>query len=228
MTQNAYSGRKVMIDVETTGVDERKDRIVEIAGIEVIDFKRTGREFHEFVNPGMTMTDEVIAIHKITNEFLKDKPSMRTVMPRFLDFIGDADLVAHNAPFDMGMLNSELRRLGRQSLPNRSIDTLTEARIRVRASRLNLRALCERFGLDAGNKQFHNAMFDTNMLVDLYAAMLGSAEMDLALAPAPSNLIREPRMDLKPDRGIGRPTEPELAAHAAFVSGIKKPLWAAG
>lgn len=230
MTITTFAGRKLIFDTETTGFRESSDRVVEIGIIEVIDFKVTDRKpFHVYINPMKTMTEEVIKVHGLTNEFLQDKPVMRAVMPEFLDYIGDSDLVAHNAPFDMGMLNAELRRLGKRPLKNRVIDTLVEARIRLRASRLNLDALCDRFGVDRSSRTTHTALVDARLLADVYIKMLGGAsELNLAATTMRGHAPVSPSgrcLDIKPDRNIGGPSAAESQAHQAFVESMNKPIW---
>lgn len=241
--------REIVFDTETTGVfpdhpePELRDRVVEIGCVEIFNLERTGREFHVYLNPDRSVPEEVVRVHGLTRDFLAQHRRFAEVSEEFLDFIGDAPLVAHNAAFDQGFINAELRRLGRPTPANeRYVDTLMIARKRFPGASCSLDALAKRFQLDrygfdlAGRKSAggHGALVDARILAEVYLHLRGGREQRLALEPEQS-LSQEPgvarAVAFTPRRQ--RPhllppciTEEEQAAHAAFVSALgPNALW---
>ncbi|MBY3433427.1 DNA polymerase III subunit epsilon [Rhizobium laguerreae] len=230
--------RVISFDTETTGLSHRDgDRLIEFGAVEIEGNMLTGRHFHMFVNPGRRKVHpEALRIHGITDEFLVDQPPMAEVMPQFLEFVGDAPIVIHNAPFDMGFVNAELAMLKKPPLTNRIIDTLTEARKLFPMSQNTLDALCRRYGIDSTKRVKHGAHIDAELLAEVYINMLGLNQLDLgdnrianqtmnmAVAALMSNSLSRP---VRPARSAVMPSEAEIAAHAAFVDKkIKSPVWA--
>lgn len=225
--------REIVLDTETTGFDpETGDRIVEIGAIELVGHIRTNRTFHRYVNPGRAMPEDARAVHGLDDAFLRDKPRFAEIGQEFLDFIGDAPLVIHNAEFDMRFLNAELGWLGLPRIPShRAIDTLAIARKKFPGAPASLDALCRRFGIDNSARTLHGALLDSEILAEVYLELIGGRQPDFALAPA---LASEAEGDAGAWRPQPRPsplppriTEAEKAAHAAFVERLgDRSLWA--
>jgi len=177
--------REIVFDTETTGFDPATgDRLVEIGAVELINHVPTGRTYHQYINPDRDVPEEVVKVHGLTNEFLKDYPFFDKVAQEWVDFIGDDGiLVAHNATFDMKFINYELQKLGYEEYKwDRVIDTLEIAKNKFPGQRNNLDALCKRFGVDNSSRTFHGALLDAQLLAEVYLELLGGAEptMDLA------------------------------------------------
>jgi DNA polymerase III subunit epsilon len=217
--------REIVLDTETTGLDpETGDRIVEIGAVELHGHVPTGRTYHQYVNPERMVPKEAIDVHGLTDDFLRDKPLFRHVAKEFLDFIGDATLVIHNAAFDMKFLNAELRWLGLPQIPwERAVDTLDIARRKFPGSPASLDALCRRYSIDNSARTLHGALLDSEILADVYLELIGGRQPDLILAPVGqkrtgSGPAEAWRPQPRPRPLPARLTEAEAAAHAAFVA----------
>ena len=174
--------REIVFDTETTGLDPFSgDKLVEIGAVELIDQIPTGKKFHEYINPMRSMSEEVIKIHGLTEEFLSDKPTFEEICDDFLAFVGDDSvLVAHNATFDMKFINCELASVGREKINNdRVVDTLVIARKRFPGSSVNLDELCRRFHIDNSARTVHGALLDAELLAEVYLELMGGKEPDL-------------------------------------------------
>jgi DNA polymerase-3 subunit epsilon len=220
--------REIVLDTETTGLDPAAGhRIVEIAGLELLHHVPTGHVFREYINPERDMPPEAERIHGLGTEFLKDKPLFRAIAPAFLDFIGDARLIIHNAAFDMKFLNAELTACELAALAaERAIDTVTMARQRFPGAQASLDALCRRFGIDNSARTYHGALLDCELLAEVYLELCGGRQPGLILesqrlrTPAAAPLARE----VRPPRV--HPVVPEEeAAHAAMLQKLSNPLW---
>jgi DNA polymerase-3 subunit epsilon len=178
--------REIVFDTETTGLDAAKgDRLVELGCIEIINRIPTGREFHRYLNPDREVHPEAVAVHGLTNAFLQDKPRFPEVVDAFLEFIGDAPLVAHNGTFDLGFINAEMARVGRPALAgSRIVDTLALARRRHPAGPNTLDALCKRYGIDLSQRTKHGALLDSLLLAGVYVELLGERQATLVFAGA--------------------------------------------
>ena len=176
--------REIVLDTETTGLDPAKgDRIVEIAGVEVLNYIPTGEHFHVYLDPEREVPEEAFRIHGLSTEFLKGKPLFRDVVSEFLAFIGDSRLVIHNAEFDMRFLNAELKRIEKPVLPaERAFDTLTYARRKHPGAPNSLDALCARYKIDNSRRVRHGALLDAEILAEVYAELLGGRQAMLILA----------------------------------------------
>ncbi|MCS3739776.1 MULTISPECIES: DNA polymerase III subunit epsilon [unclassified Rhizobium] len=181
--------REIIFDTETTGLDNRVDRIIEIGGIELFNHFPTGNTIHIYINPGdQKVHPDALAVHGITDEFLKDKPSFADVAQQIIDFFGDAKWIAHNATFDMGFINAELARLDLPPiLPDRVLDTLSMARRKHPMGPNSLDALCRRYGIDNAHRTKHGALLDSELLADVYIEMIGGRQAALGLGTAASN-----------------------------------------
>ena len=217
--------REIILDTETTGLDPGSGhRVVEIGCVELINFIPSGREFHKYLNPQRFMPVAAQAVHGLTDEFLKDKALFADVAQEFLDFIDGARVIAHNADFDIGFMNSELARLERPPIAADVIDTVRLARRRYPGAPASLDALCERFGIDKSARTKHGALLDAQLLAEVYLELVGGRQPDLALAAVAAAATAVVRRELRPARPHAASSE-ELAAHAAFLAKIKEPLW---
>ena len=175
--------REIVMDTETTGLDPANgDRLIELGCIEIVNRIPTGREFHRYLNPERDIHRDAVAVHGLTLEFLKDKPLFKDVAEEFLEFIGEAPLVAHNATFDVAFLNAELERVARPALRfDRVVDTLVLARRRHPAGPNSLDALCKRYGIDNSERTKHGALMDSLLLANVYVELLGERQATLGL-----------------------------------------------
>ena len=184
--------REIVMDTETTGLDPANgDRLIELGCIEIVNRIPTGREFHRYLNPERDIHRDAVAVHGLTAEFLKDKPLFKDVADEFLEFIGDAPLVAHNATFDVGFLNAELERASRPPLRlDRVVDTLVLARRRHPAGPNSLDALCKRYGIDNSKRTKHGALMNSLLLASVYVELLGERQATLGSRRAGRRRIR--------------------------------------
>jgi DNA polymerase-3 subunit epsilon len=170
--------RQIVLDTETTGLETSQDhRIIEIGCVEIISRKLTGRHYHQYINPQRPVDEGAMEVHGISDEFLADKPLFADIIDEFLAFIGDADLVIHNAPFDVGFINHELAKLPTQSQGVddlcKIIDTLAIAKQKHPGQKNNLDALCKRYAVDNSQRELHGALLDAEILADVYLLMTG-------------------------------------------------------
>jgi DNA polymerase-3 subunit epsilon len=174
--------REIVLDTETTGLSFLTgDRVVEIGGVELINHIPTGRHFHKYINPGRQMTEDAFQVHGLSDEFLRDKPRFAEIAEEMREFFGDATLIAHNAPFDMGFLNFELELLRLPSLTNAVIDTVMLAREKHPGARISLDALCRHYGVDNSRRTLHGALLDSEILADVYLELIGGRQVAFAL-----------------------------------------------
>lgn len=229
--------REIIFDTETTGLDNRVDRIIEIGGIELLNHFPTGRTIHIYVNPGsQKVHPDALAVHGITDEFLKDKPPFADVVQQILDFFGDAKWIAHNATFDMGFINAELARLGMPPiLPDSVIDTLSLARRKHPMGPNSLDALCRRYGVDNSHRAKHGALLDSELLAEVYIEMIGGRQTALGLGVAQNSAaLEQDAADEIIIEPIARPrplapriSEQEGQAHDALIAKLgQKGIWA--
>lgn len=226
--------REIIFDTETTGLDSREDRIIEIGGIELDNHFPTGRTLHLYINPGdRKVHPDALAVHGITDEFLSDKPAFADVAEQILNFFDGAKWIAHNATFDMGFINAELGRLGMPAIaPSEVIDTLSLARRKHPMGPNSLDALCRRYGIDNSHRAKHGALLDSELLAEVYIEMIGGRQAALGLAGPGQTSVEE--NDAAGVIVVGRPkplaarvTETERQAHEAMVAKIGgKALWA--
>ncbi len=221
--------REIVLDTETTGFEPTEGhRIVEIGAVELFNHLPTGRTYHQYINPERGMPKEAFEVHGLGDDFLRDKPVFKAVGQAFLDFIGDAKLVIHNAAFDMKFLNAELEWAGLPGLPNdRAVDTLMIARKRFPGSPASLDALCRRFGVDNSAREKHGALLDSEILAEVYLELVGGRQPDFGLSAAsinqPSGQQRTGADEVWRPRPRPAPLPPrisedEAARHAAFVA----------
>jgi len=233
--------REIALDTETTGISPRDGhRIIEIGALELMHHLPTGRKLHLYINPEREIDDGAVAVHGITSDFLADKPVFADIVEEFLAFVGDDPMVIHNASFDMGFLNAELKQLDRPVLPMaQSIDTLMMARKKFPGAQANLDALCRRFEIDNSHRDLHGALVDADLLAAVYIELLGGRQPGLSLDldnqtqagdQSALNSIDSDlsfHLDAKPMRPIRShaPTAEELKAHAKFLEELTNPIW---
>lgn len=227
--------REIVFDTETTGLERLEDRVIEIGGVELINRFPTGRTFHKFINPqGRQVHPEALAIHGISNEQLLNEPSFAEIVDEFLEFFDGAQLVAHNAMFDLGFINAELARLNRPEIPvERIVDTLALARRRHPMGPNSLDALCRRYGIDNSHRTLHGALLDSEILAEVYIELIGGKQTALGLSTSGSSdedggsqnsqtIILRPRPRPLPPRI----SPEERAAHAAMIARLgEKAVW---
>lgn len=218
--------RRVILDTETTGLDFRTgDRVIEIGCVELRGRQLTGQRFHAYINPGREVPQGAIEIHGLTNEFLADKPKFAEIVADFIEFIRGAELVIHNAAFDIGFLNNELGLLQMESIDrlcSEVIDTLRMAREMRPGKKNNLNALCVEFGVDNSGRQQHGALLDAELLAEVYLAMTrGQNSLEIAFGT--------PHVDYsaggarqRPPLVVLRASEAELADHARVLDEIAR------
>lgn len=228
--------REIIFDTETTGLSPLAgDRVVEIGCVELMNRVETGRTFHAYFNPCRPMPSDAEAVHGLSDAFLADKPLFEQTCEALLDFIGDAPLVAHNAPFDFGFLNAELALCRRASIcKTRMVDTLVLARQRLPGAKHSLDALCTRLGVDRSLRIKHGALIDAQLLAQVYVELTGGRQIGLGLVAEERSV--EEKIDvllvqdyantiaLRPPRPHA-PLPEEEAAHALFLAEISDPIW---
>ncbi|WLB84943.1 DNA polymerase III subunit epsilon [Bradyrhizobium elkanii] len=220
--------REIIIDTETTGIERKVDRIVEIGCVEITNWLPTGKTFHKYVNPTHPVHREAFAVHGLSNEFLKTKPTFKRVVNQFLAFIGDARLVAHNAPFDLGMINDELDRLDMPPLQNEIVDTLELAKAKRPRGRHTLDGLCSAFNIDTSRRKLHGALLDAELLSEVYVELRGGRQYGLSLLGEKEEVTIDnlPAARQRPVPLPSRLTDEERRLHAAFVETLgEKAIW---
>jgi len=220
--------RAVLFDTETTGLEPLLGhRVIEVAALELLNDLPTGREFHALIHPERDIPEDATRIHGFTLADLEGKPGFAEIVDDLLAFFGDAQLIAHNAPFDFAFLDAEFGRLGRPALsPPRMIDTLALAKTRFPGMPNSLDALCRRFAIDLSARTTHNALLDCRLLANVYVELTGGRQrgLSLAMADAPVELVVYTHAGERVPRSVV-PTAAELTAHAAFVQRLTDPIW---
>ena len=225
--------REIVLDTETTGLSPAMgDRLVEIGCVELINHIPSGRHYHVYINPQRSMPEEAFRVHGLSDEFLSDKPLFKAVAADFGDFIGDATLIIHNAPFDMGFLNAELEKVGQRPLSNTVIDTVMLAREKHPGARVSLDALCKHYGIDNSRRALHGALLDSEILAEVYLELIGGKQVSLALIAEnrvsgadaiATRIVAAPRPVALPSRLAAY----ELAAHERLVATLgTDSIWA--
>lgn len=226
--------REICFDTETTGLDPKSgDRITEIGCVEIVDRKITGNTFREIINPDRKNSLESIQITGLTDEILKDKPFFSDIVDNFLEFIGDSQLVAHNAGFDIAFVNHELSLLGKEPLKNSVVDSLNLAKIKFPGKKNNLDVLCERFNIDNSRRDKHGALLDAELLAEVYLCLTQEEQSQFFENKEEVQQIIDIETLLKsinhnkklPSRNF-KITEDEEKEHASFVEkNIKNSIW---
>ncbi len=232
MDKRTYNNRIVVLDTETTGLNPQEGhRIIEIGCVEMVNRRLTGKRFHVYINPDRIIDEGAIAVHGITNQFLDDKPHFEQIVDDFIAFIKDAELVIHNAPFDVGFINHELSRLNNKSetVTNYSevFDTLAYARKKHPGQRNSLDALCKRYGIDNSHRDLHGALLDAEILADVFLLMTGgqSSLLDEGQSVIGAVSVNTDVKRVSTDRPalkVIRCNDEELTAHQQRLEAIEK------
>jgi DNA polymerase-3 subunit epsilon len=227
--------REIIFDTETTGLDSREDRIIELGGVEMVNRFPTGRTFHFFINPqGRQIHADAQAVHGISADQLADKPIFGAIVDEFIELIDGAKLVAHNANFDIGFINAEFARIGRPPVaPELVIDTLALAKRKHPMGPNSLDALCRRYGIDNSHRTKHGALLDSELLAEVYIELIGGKQAALtldnvAVAAASAVLVEQADVVIAPRPAPlpSRLSEAERSAHAALVETLgEKAVW---
>ena len=225
--------REIVLDTETTGFDPQSgDRIVEIGAVELVRHVPTGSTYHQYINPERAMPDDAFQVHGLGDDFLRDKPVFKAIAQDFLDFIGDAKLVIHNAAFDMKFLNAELGWLGMPPIPwEQAVDTLAIARKKFPGSPASLDALCRRYGIDNSSRTLHGALLDSEILAEVYLEMIGGRQPDFGLSTASEQSVpgvqhEVERIGQRPIPLPPRLSDAEKNAHDTFVGAMgENAIW---
>ena len=215
--------REVVLDTETTGLSpEAGDRIVEIGCVVLENHIPTGEEFQRYLNPGRLVGAEAAEIHGLSDAFLSQQPLFGDVVEDFLSFIGMESLVIHNVSFDMGFLNEELRRLSRDPLPNKVVDTLEHARRVFPGQRNSLEALCRRLQIDMRSREKHGALIDARLLAQVYLRLCGGRQMGMGFSASLGAQGGDERPTASGVKlpSMGPLSSQERAAHAALVESL--------
>lgn len=242
MDKRTFTNRLIVLDTETTGLNPQEGhRIIEIGCVELVNRRLTGKRFHTYINPERIIDDGAIEVHGITNQFLEDKPSFADIVKDFIAFIQGAELVIHNAPFDVGFINYEFSRLNNQTGTvtdySKVFDTLAYARKKHPGQRNSLDALCKRYGIDNSHRDLHGALLDAEILADVFLLMTGGQSSLLdevqgrAVGAAANSEVKYLSAD-RPALKVIRCTEQELNAHQQRLEAIEKAagtcLWSVG
>ncbi len=228
--------REIIFDTETTGLSARDgDRVIEIGAIELINHFPTGKFYHVFINPGDKKVDPgAFDVHGISNDFLRDKPGFEEIVDEFLAFFAEGNLIAHNASFDMGFLNSELQRIGREKIAyDRVIDTLQIARRKHPAGPNSLDALCSRYNISNAHRTKHGALLDSELLAEVYLELIGGRQAALGLGTDEDEGVartigttKYPPQRQRPQVLPSRLSDQECRDHEIFIKTIgEKALW---
>lgn len=233
--------RQIVLDTETTGLEPAQGhRIIEIGCVELVNRRHTGNRFHQYVNPEREIEEGAVEVHGISNEWLADKPLYRDIAGEFLDFVRGAELIIHNAPFDVAFLDAEFERLGAEWGAIAEHCTVTDSLVRARelhpGQRNSLDALCRRYEIDNSGRDLHGALLDAELLADVYLAMTGGQTalgLQVGAVGAAGGTARAPRQRRSGDVPVVRASETEIAAHEARLSDIDAAsgagcLWLAG
>ena len=236
MTKSNTSNRIVVLDTETTGLSTKEGhRIIEIGCVELINRRLTGKRFHAYLNPERKIDDGAIAVHGISNEFLDDKPLFKHISAEFIAFIQNAELVIHNAPFDVGFIDNEFSLLedDTKTLADFCLvfDTLVYARKKHPGQRNSLDALCKRYGIDNSHRELHGALLDAEILAEVFLLMTGgqASLIDDEVSTKEALVIASPIITRstvsRPALNIVRCNDDELSAHQKSLNSIENCLW---
>lgn len=226
--------RTILFDTETTGLDpDQGDRVIEIAALELVNDLRTSNQFHVLINPERDIPPEATRVHGFTLDDLLDKPLFSQIADEFLAFVGDSQMIAHNAPFDFKFINAELKKCGRPEFDykSRAIDTVVMARKKYPGMPASLDALCRRFGIDLSDRGTHNALLDCRLLSDVYVELIGGRQRGLGFAGPERSQDTEtgrPKRRVvtgRTPRPMALPEDSILEHHHAFISELTNPIW---
>ena len=217
--------RQIILDTETTGLDPQSHRLIEVAGLEMVNRKLTGRHLHLYIHPQRDIDPDAQRVHGISLDMLEGKPVFKAVAGEIADFLRDAELIIHNAAFDIGFLNAEFARVGlpaTQKVAGNVIDTLAMAREIFPGKRNNLDALCDRFDIDRSNRTLHGALIDCELLADVYLAMSrGQESLEMAIEPDQGE-GGTLRLGNRKPLVVQKASEAECAVHSRYLELLDK------
>ena len=219
--------RQIVLDTETTGLNPRTgDRIIEIGCVELVNRTLTGNNFHRYINPERDSDEAALAVHGLTTEFLSDKPKFHEIVEELREYVKGADVIIHNAPFDLGFLNHEFQRLGLPPFVDHCgtvIDTLVFAKEMHPGKRNSLDALCDRYGVSNAHRKLHGALLDSELLADVYLAMT-RGQNSLSMDVEPEETGGGVLLDAVPlgEIIVLQASSDELAAHEELLVGLDK------
>mgnify|MGYP001476448249 FL=1 len=224
--------RRIALDTETTGLNPLEGhRIVEIGCIELEENIPTGKEWHVYINPERPMPEAAFAVHGLSEEFLLNKPIFKNIAKDFINFINGAELVIHNAKFDIGFLNNELKKIGLSTIDlKNTIDTVQLAREKIPGAAASLDALCKRFDIDLSIREKHGALLDAKLLAEVYLELTGGRQASLTLTQKNKEKNNEKSKEEKESiKGLKfasiKLTEKDLEDHKEMLKKINSPLW---
>ena len=219
--------RKLLLDTETSGLSPEKDRIIELACVEMIDDLPTGDKYHRYYNPGdIIISNEAEQIHGLNNKFLEKFPTFEKSAHEFLDFIQDSQLIIHNASFDLSMINSSLKRIGKEIIPSkRTVCTLEMSKKMFPGSKNNLNALCRRFNISLENREKHGALTDCYLLLDVYIELLGGKQERLNLSQNKLCMNEKFEVPTNLEPVLVQLSNEEERLHEELLKKINKPIW---
>lgn len=220
--------RKLILDTETTGLDYQNDRIIELACLELVENEYTERKFHQYYNPdGVVISEQSEEIHGLSNSFLRKFNSFDESLDDFIDFVGDAELVIHNAQFDISMINNALKRKNRPEIQmDRVFCTLEMAKKKFPGSKNNLNALCRRFNINLESREKHGALTDCFLLLRVFIELLGGKQEKLTFSVKPSSSEFSKDINYQNHEGtLISVSEEEISDHKKILSKIDNPIW---
>ena len=222
--------REIVLDTETTGLDPKLGhRIVEIGAVELINHIPTGNTYHCYINPDREVDQGAFEVHGLSTHFLSQFENFARVVDDFADFIQDDPLIIHNAPFDIGFLNSELLASGRDTIDkDRIIDTLPMARQKFPGAQVNLNALCRKYNIDNSHRDLHGALVDADLLANVYLELIGGKQPGLGLAnEREKQNLRKSYSKKERVKRVFTVNDKELEAHARLLDTLSNPIWRA-
>ena len=219
--------RKLVLDTETSGLDPEKDRIIELACVEMVNDSPTGGKYHRYYNPGnIIISNEAEQIHGLNNKFLEKFPTFEKSAQEFLDFIGDSQLIIHNASFDLSMINSSLKRVGKDIITSsRAICTLEMSRKMFPGSKNNLNALCRRFNISLESREKHGALTDCFLLQEVYIELLGGKQERLDLLQSQSSVTERFKIPKNFETVSVKLSDEEKILHKELLKKINGHIW---
>ena len=220
--------REIVLDTETTGLNYMGgDRIIEVGCVELINHIPTGKNLQFYCSTDRKIGEDAIKIHGLTNEFLKKHSAFKEHLKNFFDFIKNDTLIIHNAEFDMGFINNELKLIGAKPITNRIIDTMLLARKKLNTRITNLDYLCRRFSIDLSSRKLHGALLDCQLLAEVYLELLGGKQTSLNLSEYRKNNTNPTKQNTINNNSIIKVklTNKEIQSHKKLVKNIKNALW---
>ncbi len=218
--------RKIILDTETTGLDYGKDRIIEIACLELLDDSYTGKKYHRYYNPDdIIISEQAEEIHGLNNKFLEKYKTFDESLDEFIEFVGGSPLVIHNAQFDISMINSALERKNKSKiLRETSICTLEMAKKKFPGSKNNLNALCRRFNISLESREKHGALTDCFLLLRVFTELIGGRQKELHFITSQNKKVEKSRKMVRTPLLVF-PSKEEEEMHAEMLTHISKPIW---